>query len=172
MTATNAMNAMEGMDVKAGMVGLNHLDSERFIWYNPITKRADGLVIQPDTSPRWTTNDPAIIYKPRQTSNYQSLSDISAGDVQYYIDPTISQPFYSPVFATIYDKNAACFVDPMNNVRPQYQGSVGNVPRPTAPIVTGLLSSQRDSLYHREDLMKLQQRKHMESDWSFFWTNN
>lgn len=101
---------------------------------------------------------------------YEQIRD---GQIIYYIDKSIEDAFYKPVFSEPALETAQMFVDPMTSFKPEYnRQAMVNTENPTtttAMYYPYCLSSIQDSQSHREDLMALQQRKNNQSKWSARW---
>jgi hypothetical protein len=104
---------------------------------------------------------------------YSQLND---GQIVYYIDKSIAEPFYKPVFSEPAEQIAILYQDPMGSMKPEYnRRALLNTENPTVTTTTEYpycLSSLQDSQSFREDLMALQQRKNNQSKWSARWTQN
>lgn len=109
-----------------------------------------------------------------QTGGYSEYENIIDGDVTYYVDKSIKDAFYHPVFAEPAIASTILYQDPMSAMRPQYERkAVINTENPTTTTPKYYpysLSFIQDSQSYREDLMALQQRKHNESKWSARWS--
>ena len=95
--------------------------------------------------------------------NYKSYKDINAGQITYYIDDTISQPFFNPNFVSPANIDGVLYKDSMDSIKPQY---VYSKIKNDNPITTSKrsnysykLSSLEDTTNNREDLMSLQMSK-------------
>jgi len=94
--------------------------------------------------------------------NYKDYSDVSAGQITYYIDKSQEDPFFLPNFATSANTKGYLYQDPMSSIKPQYTRQSlfeNNRFKPTRSKFTGCLSSIEDSLSFREDLMARQMLK-------------
>lgn len=98
--------------------------------------------------------------RPQTYANYK---DIHGGQVYYYEDEYLTQPYFSPNFQLRAYVEPKVFQDPMGSLKPQY------VRHPLAE--TGYVSDYRfdqDELFHREDMMALQMRRQNQSNWSLY----
>jgi hypothetical protein len=98
-------------------------------------------------------------------SIYRTYSDIKNGQIAYYVDPSISQPFFSPVYTLSSYVDKTIFKDPMDSIKPEYIKT---------PITTTLnsvssLQDTRDALSFREDLMSKQQNLYNRTSWTNRW---
>ena len=98
---------------------------------------------------------------------YQTYSDIRNGQIAYYINEDIAQPFFNPVYTVSSYVDKTIRVDPMNSVKPEYIRT---------PISSTLHSvsrdqSTRDALSFREDLMSRQQNLYNRTSWTHRWVN-
>jgi len=96
----------------------------------------------------------------RYGQNYRDYEDITEGQIMYYVDKSISRPFFEPNFTTTAEVRGRLYQDPMGAVKPQYHripikqyNTVGS-PRNN---YEGGLSWIEDTTNHREDIMALQQ---------------
>jgi len=112
------------------------------------------------------------IYTPQMSGygkNYTSYLDITGGQIQYNINPSIQDVYYAPNFVTPSKVIHEIRMDPMGVVRPEY-------PRqPLTPYMWDPChkiqcdSFTHDSLEFREDLMASQMRKQNEQRWEPRW---
>jgi hypothetical protein len=104
---------------------------------------------------------------------YEELED---GDITYYIDKSIENPFFKPVFSEPAQEYSSIFVDPMGSIKPEYNRvALVNTENPTVTTPESYpycLSFIQDSQSHREDIMALQTRKMNQSKWSARWANS
>jgi len=87
--------------------------------------------------------------------NYKGYSSVSGGQIQYYVDKELANPFTRPVYASTTNVVGYTYKDPMDAVKPQFEKSY---PKES---FTGL-SWLDDSCSFRDDIIALQQRKHNE----------
>ena len=105
--------------------------------------------------------------------SYRTYSDINAGQITYYIDKSIQDPFFTPLFSTPISSQGILYRDPMGALKPQYEREPLH---PRDPINSnkdyykGGLSWIEDSQEHREDLLSKQMRKHNEQRWAPRWS--
>jgi hypothetical protein len=106
---------------------------------------------------------------------FQSYDQIGDGNITYYIDTSIEDAFFHPVFSEPATEQAELFVDPMGGIKPEYnRRPLINTENPavtTPESYPYCLSSIQDSQSFREDLMALQTRKSNQSKWSARWAN-
>ena len=105
--------------------------------------------------------------------SYKSYSDINAGHITYYIDKSIRDPFFGPVYSNPSLTTGMLYRDPMGAFRPQYE----RYPIDTSDQINskkcsynGGLSWIEDSQEHREDIISKQMRKHNEQRWEPRWS--
>lgn len=99
-------------------------------------------------------------------SNYRTYSDIKNGQISYYEDPSISQPFFSPVYTLSSYVDKTIFRDPMGSIKPEY------IKTPISSTLYSAcpgLQSTRDELFFREDLMAKQQSLYNRTSWVNRW---
>ena len=98
---------------------------------------------------------------------------IKDGQIQYYIDKSIQDPFYKPNFVDKMEEESLVYKDPMGSIKPEYNRKpLVNTCNPTTKCVNGWdtrLSFIQDSQSHREDLMSLQMRKRNQERWEPRW---
>ena len=99
--------------------------------------------------------------------NYTSYESVNGGQIQYYVDKEIAQPFFSPVYSMPSKTSAYIFTDPMGSKKPQFVKEFNNNRREH----TNMLSSIEDTTKHREDIMALQQRTHNERRYDLMYGN-
>jgi len=98
-------------------------------------------------------------------SVYKSYSDIKNGQISYYINNDVAQPFISPVYTLSSYVDKTIRIDPMDSPKPEYIKT---------PISSTLYSvskdqSTRDQLSFREDLMSRQQNLYNRTSWTNRW---
>lgn len=102
---------------------------------------------------------------------YQNIKD---GQITYYWDKSIEDPFFEPVFGTPALEQAVMYKDPMGAMKPTYtRKPLVNTDNPavtTAESYPDCLSFVQDSQTHREDLMSLQMRKRNQQRWMPRWS--
>lgn len=105
------------------------------------------------------------IYCPRYKNygrKYKTYNDIDAGQITYYIDPSIQNPYFSPNFTIPSKVQSVLYKDPMGSIKPTYVRKEVQVPNECY----NPLSFIRDSAVHREDIMASQMTKINQSKWS------
>lgn len=93
--------------------------------------------------------------------NYKGYSDINTGQITYYLDKSIEDPFFIPVFSTSALSIGKMYIDPMGSKKPEYTRKPINCPdvmNTKRDNYDGKLSFIRDSLSHRDDIISLQMR--------------
>ena len=106
-------------------------------------------------------------------TGYKTYEDMNDGQIEYYIDKSIADPLYKPVYTeqTIQIKNL--YQDPMSAIKLECnRESLINTKNPTIfqrENYPTCLSFLQDTQTHREDLICLQQRKHNQEKWSARW---
>lgn len=94
--------------------------------------------------------------------NYTDYSNVSGGQIQYYVDKEQSEPFYKPVYAAKTKSVGYTYKDPMDSVKPQFEKQY-----PTESF-TGL-SWLDDSCSFRDDITARQQRTHNEQKYELVY---
>lgn len=106
--------------------------------------------------------------------NYKTYSDITGGYVQYYIDKSQEDPYFTPNFTVPAYSNGVLYVDPMSSVKPQYYRKPVKCNNLLDTEInnfddSGCLSWMRDSLETREDLMSRQMAVRNQQRWESRW---
>ena len=98
-------------------------------------------------------------------ARYNTYSDIRNGQIAYYVDPSISQPFFAPVYTLSSYVDKVIFKDPMDSVKPEY------IKTPITSTSYNVSNDQatRDQLSFREDLMSKQQSLYNRTSWTNRW---
>lgn len=86
--------------------------------------------------------------------NYSDYASINAGQIRYYVDKDLAEPFFNPVYGMQSKSVGLSYRDPMGNVSPIY-----NKEYSTDQIQDGL-SSINDTTKFRDDIISRQQRIH------------
>jgi hypothetical protein len=101
---------------------------------------------------------------------YEQIRD---GQIVYYVDKSIQDPFYKPVYSEPAEESTVLFKDPMGAMKPEYNRypliNTANPTVTTAKNYPYCLSYLQDTQSYREDLMALQQRRHNQEKWSARW---
>ena len=107
---------------------------------------------------------------------YDNYSDINVGQIMYYVDKSIEDAEFEPIFTNNSVVKGTMFKDPMGAMKPEYNR--------TPVINTKLLDTKhnnykdvglswlRDSQESREDLLSLQMRKHNQQRYETRWSGN
>lgn len=107
--------------------------------------------------------------------DYRTYSDINAGQIQYYIDDSIKDALYEPVYDIPAEVTSLVYQDPMSNMKPQYTRhpalTTGMTEVPTRADNYGCLSFVNDTSGHREDIISRQQSRNNQEKWSARWGN-
>ncbi|MBL4898451.1 MAG: hypothetical protein JKX76_02260 [Colwellia sp.] len=93
--------------------------------------------------------------------NYNTYSDITAGQIQYYYSKDIAAAYSTPNFSLPANVEKQIFIDPMDQINPRYNRQVL---LPNAKNI-GCNQEARDTVLHREDLMSKQMARRNETDW-------
>jgi hypothetical protein len=108
-------------------------------------------------------------------ANYKGYSDINAGQVMYYIDKSIEDPFFSPVFATTAETTGYLFQDPMGAMKPHYNRTPitcdNPITRSRCKGYEGGLSWIQDSGNQREDIISKQMSFTNQQKWASRWAS-
>lgn len=101
------------------------------------------------------------------TQQYRSYADINGGQVTYYIDDYLTQPYFAPNYQIRSSIHPHIFVDPMGAVKPEYNR------RPIMKRASYIsdYTFDQDQIGFREDIMSLQSRKRDQQDFQKFHGN-
>ncbi|AHL67506.1 hypothetical protein DH26_gp002 [Chloriridovirus anopheles1] len=90
---------------------------------------------------------------------YYNREDLP-GQIQYYVDPGMTNPFFSPLFPANTRALGAVYIDPMNNAHYDFRRATGSCSagQPLDCDDCGL-AEFRDSQSHREDMQASIMRK-------------
>lgn len=94
--------------------------------------------------------------------NYTSYANVSGGQIQYYIDKELADPFHKPVYAEKTNSVGFTYKDPMDSVKPQFLKQIPN------RSFTGL-SWLDDSCSFRDDITSYQQNNHNEQRYEYVY---
>lgn len=99
--------------------------------------------------------------------------DIIDGQINYYVDNSIKDALYKPVFSEEAKVDKVLYRDPMGAMKPEYTRiPIINTVNPTVYNRDNYpygLSYIQDTQSHREDIMSYQQRRHNQEKWSARW---
>jgi hypothetical protein len=139
----------------------------------------DGRVVDAPRSIRMTLDKPAMVgavdmsqVADFDNSNYggvyKSYSDIKNGQIAYYVNQDISQPFFNPVYTLSSYVDKTIRMDPMDSPKPEY------IKTPINSTLHSVSKDQatRDELSFREDLMSRQQNLYNRTSWTNRWVSN
>jgi hypothetical protein len=90
--------------------------------------------------------------------NYKDYASVTGGQIQYYVDKDIADPFFSPVYGMPTNASAYVCKDPMGTTKVEFEKAFDNSRRKH----TNMLSSIEDTTKHRDDIIAHQQRTHNE----------
>lgn len=93
--------------------------------------------------------------------SYPSYKDIKGGQVFYYSDKYLQQPYFSPNFQLRSNVCPTIFEDPMGSLKPQYQ----RIPITNSAYISDYTSDQ-DQISFREDIMARQMRSMNQRNYS------
>lgn len=103
--------------------------------------------------------------------NYKGYSD-TKGDIKYYINKRLEDPFNYPNFSTSATVTGNVFVDPMGSIKPEYNRVPLKISRHVGPDranYEGGLSWMEDSSNFRQDIMALQMRRTLQESYEPRW---
>lgn len=89
--------------------------------------------------------------------NYTDYASVNAGQIQYYVDKELAEPFYSPVYGIKSGAIGTTYKDPMDSSKPVFTKEYP----PECKYPTGTcLSFINDTTKFRDDIISRQQRVH------------
>lgn len=154
--------------------------------YSPDFVERDGRYTAPDprlidtlrSSTMWLDRPPinghidmADVYDEKLDQygrKYNTYSDVNTGQIMYYNDELIENPYFYPVFEQGSTIIAKLYRDPMGGIQPMYDWKP--CPKNTCvPFNEKTLSSIEDSQFHRQDIMSTQMRQINRSRWAPRW---
>jgi len=106
---------------------------------------------------------------------YSTYSDINAGNITYYIDNSIKDPLFKPIFSIPARLTSTLYEDPMGSIKPQYDRQPLNYYDPINSDKNdykGNLPWLQDTQEYREDIISKQMNKHNEQRFDYRWGNN
>lgn len=104
---------------------------------------------------------------------YNTYSDVNGGQIMYYNDRSIEDPYFNPLFVSSASVDGFLYQDPMGAIKPQYSRTPLKNDNPIGPIrnnYQGCLSWIQDSTGFREDIMAHQMAKQNQERWAPRWT--
>jgi len=109
-----------------------------------------------------TMNDVCKLNNKKYGGIYDNYSDIQNGQITYYVDSSIAQPFFEPIYIlpSLVEKNI--FVDPMGSRKPEYK----KIPVASTFNDLKIDRESQDQIFYRENLMASQQGLHNRSSWT------
>ena len=106
---------------------------------------------------------------------YKTYNDVKAGQILYYIDESIEDTLYNPIFINSANVDGIMYKDPMGSFKPQYLRTPikkTNLLETKNDTNHGQLTWIRDSQETREDLIALQMSKMNQQKYSSRWNGN
>lgn len=103
--------------------------------------------------------------------NYTNYSDITAGDIQYWVATDNMDAYWGPVYSTPAVVDHILFIDPMGVVRPEYKRTPLKRYDWDSCHPDSCDSYTHDQIEFREQLMASQSRKRDESDYAYRWAS-
>ena len=104
--------------------------------------------------------------------NYKTYSDINAGQILYYVDKSIQQPFFTPNFVSPAETTRVLYQDPMDAMKPEYIRKPVFNTNPVGPqrdVYEDGLSFLQDTNSHREDILSKQMAVRNQQRWEPRW---
>lgn len=99
--------------------------------------------------------------------SYKNYNGMNNAQINYYVDKSISQPFYEPIYTLSSEVDKMVFVSPMDSVQPAYN----KIPITSTLNSVSKDSATRDQLSFRDDLISKQQSGYLKSKWSAYMIN-
>ena len=129
-----------------------------------------------DTVPMDSSMKLCSIYTDPRLCNYgkgyKTYSDITAGQILYYVDESISDAYFSPNFVSTASIDSYVYQDPMSSLKPRYDRYPLTCDNKVLNIKDKFkycLSSMEDTTNFREDIMSKQMSKRNEQSWTARW---
>jgi hypothetical protein len=127
-----------------------------FVSMNPKTMDAPRAIRMKLDRPSTTGSVPLpLIYTDPNLDNYTPYN-VNNGQIIYYIDNSIKDPFYRPVYDIPFETEMVQYTDPMTSEKPHYVLSHKN----EDVYNYSSLSFINDTSFHRENLIAAQQSKY------------
>lgn len=119
-----------------------------------------GFTMTLDRPPYNSEVELSDIYKNKYKNygqNYSDYGSIKSGQVMYYYDKSIQNPFFNPNFTLKSKVNSYLYKDPMDNYKPYYTHDTVEKFNPmNGKREHGCLSFINDTTFHREDILSKQ----------------
>jgi len=137
---------------------------------------ARGILVPLDRPPIDADVKLCDIYDEKYTGygkNYSGYSDISAGQITYYVDKSIKDPYFQPNFVSSAEVIGDVYKDPMGAMKPEYQRNPLKCNDPIRSHKKNYeysLSWLDDSTRQRENIMASQMDKMNQMKWTARWT--
>lgn len=142
---------------------------DTFVGSNP--KLRDAFRPEPiplDRPPLMTELLPEEIYQPRPSLQYGCYSDISYGNVYYWLPKNAGQVYSSTLFTTPADVQRSVRVDPMGVIMPEYSRSTQKPYCWSIQNSKDCNSSTHDELEFRQSIMISQMRKRNQQESKYY----
>lgn len=98
--------------------------------------------------------------------NYTDYNSVNAGQIQYYVDNQLSEPFDTPVYGTKARSTGTMYKDPMDSIKPHFDREYP----PFGKYSDGsCLSFLDDTTKFRDDIISRQQRVHNQNNFSLIY---
>ena len=98
---------------------------------------------------------------------YNTYDQINSGQIQYYVDHSLEEALFNPVFQIKSNVTSSIFKDPMGSLKPQYDRD----PLTAESRNISDYSFDRDTMSFREDITIRNMAKMNQVDWSKTWKN-
>ena len=126
-----------------------------YLSYNPKSYDVRRAIRVPLDKPSQVGSIPLCnLYTNKQLRHYTPY-DMNKGQIQYYIDDSIKDAYYKPIYDIPFSTMAYMYTDPMTSEKPHYVLVNSNEDVDDYSV----LSSISDSTFHRENLIASQQAK-------------
>lgn len=104
---------------------------------------------------------------------YKPYNKLKDGQIMYYVDRSIEDAFFKPVFSENAEEQTVMYSDPMGAMKPEYNRKA--LINTIDPLIRedqypDCLSFIQDSQSYREDIMALQMRKQNQFRFSPLWS--
>lgn len=138
-----------------------------------------SMLLQLDNPPLNSTPKLNTLYDNKKLDcygqGYKSYSDVTAGQILYYVPHNLEDAFFEPLFSKKAYTVGTMYKDPMGSLKPQYDRVQFDNKDPlqnTCNIKNEYcLSWMDDSQAHREDILSKQMQKINQERYAPRWTN-
>lgn len=95
---------------------------------------------------------------------YKDYRKMSNSNIQYYVDTSVAQPFFNPIYTLTSKVDKMVYVSPMDSLQPVYN----KIPVTSTLNAVSKDSATRDQLSFRDDLIEKQQSGYLKTSWTAY----